>query len=240
MRFLSSLYVHTLYTTLLHAYENIGEGSTFHPILSEELIFEHLDGAVGRPRQGYGGFSTFPTFFEKVASLGHAIVQNHVFGNGNKRTAFLSMTHFMMLNGWYTYIPPEIVALMMLRTAGSKTCGESEKMTVKEISDIIGAYSHCASSVRSVFAIKKSSKVLIESELLIIDGKDVIPAPHPDEPKQNYIDRANEIISRHHSKMSAEDTELYRSTFSWPTDLEKNLTWFLHDKFKKPKKKKRK
>lgn len=61
---------------------------------------ELLDSAVHRPQQSALGKDAYETIFEKAAALFISIAQNHVFFNGNKRTAFLSLTQFLYYNGY--------------------------------------------------------------------------------------------------------------------------------------------
>jgi death-on-curing protein len=46
-----------------------------------------LDSAVQRPRGAFGGENLYPDLFAKAAALGHSLVLNHPFVDGNKRTA---------------------------------------------------------------------------------------------------------------------------------------------------------
>lgn len=66
-----------------------------------------LESAVHRPRAGFGDYEKYTTVFEKAAVLAHGISQSHVFHNGNKRTALLSMAGFLRLNGYDFRIHPE-------------------------------------------------------------------------------------------------------------------------------------
>lgn len=45
------------------------------------------------------------TIFDKAAYLFTAIIQGHLFSNGNKRLAFMVLVYFMELNG-YEYVAP--------------------------------------------------------------------------------------------------------------------------------------
>ncbi len=56
--------------------------------------------AVGRMSAGAGGTELFSTLHEKVAALLEALVQNHGFVDGNKRTALASAAAMLALNGW--------------------------------------------------------------------------------------------------------------------------------------------
>lgn len=56
--------------------------------------------AVGRMSAGAGETEVFPSLHEKVAALLQALVQNHGFIDGNKRTALASAAAMLALNGW--------------------------------------------------------------------------------------------------------------------------------------------
>lgn len=58
-----------------------------------------LESAVGRPQASFGGKDLYPTLFLKAAALVHSLLLNHVFVDGNKRTATLAMMEFLILNG---------------------------------------------------------------------------------------------------------------------------------------------
>nr|WP_240762695.1 type II toxin-antitoxin system death-on-curing family toxin [Paenibacillus thalictri] len=60
-----------------------------------------LESAVHRPQQSVFGEDAYPTLFDKAAALLESLVKNHCFHNGNKRTAYLVMKSFMILNGYH-------------------------------------------------------------------------------------------------------------------------------------------
>ncbi len=56
----------------------------------------------------------FPSLHEKVAALLQALVQNHGFVDGNKRTALASAAAMLALNGWWLdYEDDDAVAFMI-------------------------------------------------------------------------------------------------------------------------------
>jgi len=67
-----------------------------HGIRDEGL----LESAVFRPRGIVFGQEAYPDFFEKCAVLGYALIQNHPFVDGNKRTGFASMHLMLLMNGY--------------------------------------------------------------------------------------------------------------------------------------------
>jgi len=58
-----------------------------------------LESAVMRPQQTFAGKDLYPTLILKAAALVHSLLLNHVFVDGNKRTATISMVEFLVLNG---------------------------------------------------------------------------------------------------------------------------------------------
>ena len=59
-----------------------------------------LGSAVFRPHTSNGGRLKYPTVSMSCAALLHALVQDHPFFNGNKRTALVSMLAMLDINGW--------------------------------------------------------------------------------------------------------------------------------------------
>ena len=76
--------------------------------IHEEQIAEHgggegvrdaglLESALARPRNAWGYGVT--DLCALAATLGHGIARNHPFVDGNKRTAFVAVETFLILNG---------------------------------------------------------------------------------------------------------------------------------------------
>ena len=59
-----------------------------------------LESAAGRPKTSLGMIDKYPTVPMAGAALTHAIVHNHPFHNGNKRTALVSLLVFVDKNGF--------------------------------------------------------------------------------------------------------------------------------------------
>lgn len=57
-----------------------------------------LESAVMRPQQTFGGKDLYPTLEIKAAALVHSLLLNHMFVDGNKRTATISMIEFLIIN----------------------------------------------------------------------------------------------------------------------------------------------
>jgi len=59
-----------------------------------------LESAVYRPQASFGGEDLYPDLFSKAAALGHSIIKNHPFVDGNKPTGFEAMRLLLRLNGY--------------------------------------------------------------------------------------------------------------------------------------------
>ena len=59
-----------------------------------------LESALHKIVEGFGGEDSYPTLFTKTAVVGFSIAQNHVFSDGNKRTALEAMLLILELNGY--------------------------------------------------------------------------------------------------------------------------------------------
>jgi death-on-curing protein len=59
-----------------------------------------LESAVAQPEASFGGEDLYPTLAEKAAALGHALIQNHPFVDGNKRIGHGAMEVFLLLNSY--------------------------------------------------------------------------------------------------------------------------------------------
>jgi death-on-curing protein len=59
-----------------------------------------LESAVAQPEMSIGGEDLYPTIAEKAAALGHSLIQNHCFVDGNKRVGHAAMEVFLVFNGY--------------------------------------------------------------------------------------------------------------------------------------------
>ena len=59
-----------------------------------------LESAVYRPQASFGGQDLYPDLFSKAAALGHSLIRNHPFVDGNKRVGFEAMRLLLRLNGY--------------------------------------------------------------------------------------------------------------------------------------------
>lgn len=58
-----------------------------------------VESAVAQPQMAFGGVELYSDISEKAAALGYSLVRNHPFVDGNKRTGYVAMETFLVLNG---------------------------------------------------------------------------------------------------------------------------------------------
>ncbi len=72
-----------------------------------------LESTLARPQQVLH-YNPEAKLFELGASLGYGFAKNHVFNDGNKRVAFMSMFTFLGANDWRLNVPePEAVSITL-------------------------------------------------------------------------------------------------------------------------------
>lgn len=81
---------------VLYLHKRVIEVSGGSHGVRDEGLFES---AVYRPQASFGGQDLYPDVFAKAAALGHSLVKNHPFVDGNKRTGFEAMRLFLRING---------------------------------------------------------------------------------------------------------------------------------------------
>jgi len=59
-----------------------------------------LESAVAQPEASFDGEDLYPDLASKAAALGHSLIQNHPFVDGNKRVGHAAMEVFLLLNGY--------------------------------------------------------------------------------------------------------------------------------------------
>lgn len=60
---------------------------------------ELLESALEAPFQTFGGKDLYPALIQKAARLGHSLISNHPFVDGNKRIGIHTMLVFLAANG---------------------------------------------------------------------------------------------------------------------------------------------
>jgi death on curing protein len=76
-----------------------------------------LESVLALPSSGFDGYERFPTLHEKAAVYLYYIATGHCFKDGNKRTAFLAASAFIMINGYELIVDNEIVFHFMIKIA---------------------------------------------------------------------------------------------------------------------------
>ena len=86
-----------------------------------------LESALAQPQMTFGGEDLYPTLVDKAAALGYALIKNHPFLDGNKRTGHAAMEVFLVLNGYEIRAAVDEQEHVMLQVAASEI--EREEFT---------------------------------------------------------------------------------------------------------------
>jgi death-on-curing family protein len=119
-------YIHDVLVGLWMPYDEHVDPSDFKDI-------NLLESSVGRPFQTFGGEDLFPTITGKAAALFHALVCNHCFKNGNKRTAVIALDFFFMMNGRMLAMTNEEVYEIASHTAKANMEGRKPDDVVSDL-----------------------------------------------------------------------------------------------------------
>jgi death-on-curing protein len=87
-----------------------------------------LELALAQPRMTFSGEDLYPTIVDKAAALGFALIRNHPFVDGNKRTGHAAMEVFLFLNGYEIDASVDEQEQMILQLAA----GEVQRKTFTE------------------------------------------------------------------------------------------------------------
>lgn len=74
------------------------------------------ESALGRPQQTWS-YEPDADLFDLAAAYGFGIARNHPFVDGNKRTAFMTLFVFLLVNGMRLRAPQADAVVMMLGVA---------------------------------------------------------------------------------------------------------------------------
>lgn len=61
---------------------------------------ELLKSAIAQPQMTFDSQELYPTLVEKAAAIGHSLIGNHPFLDGNKRIGHATIETFLLLNGF--------------------------------------------------------------------------------------------------------------------------------------------
>lgn len=79
-----------------------------------------LESAVAQPEMTFGGDDLYPTVAEQAAALGHSLIQNHPFLDGNKRVGHAAIEVFLVLNGYEISAPVDEQEQIILTLANGR------------------------------------------------------------------------------------------------------------------------
>jgi death-on-curing protein len=80
-----------------------------------------LESALAQPRMTFGAAELYPSIVDKAAALGHSLIQNHPFLDGNKRTGHAVMEVFLFLNGFEIRSSVDEQETIILKVASGET-----------------------------------------------------------------------------------------------------------------------
>jgi death-on-curing protein len=93
-----------------------------------------LDSAVHRAQQSVFGEDANPSLFDKASALLESLVKNHCFHNGNKRTAYLVVKTFLLLNGFQLRMEQQYAVEFIVNIAKGTHSLEAIASILKEYS----------------------------------------------------------------------------------------------------------
>ncbi|PJF43911.1 MAG: type II toxin-antitoxin system death-on-curing family toxin [Phototrophicales bacterium] len=102
------------YFTALDLYQIAQEALGKEPNVRDPLL---LKSAAARPWLQAFGEEAYPTMLEKAAALMHSLAAHHLFFDGNKRTATLATTRFLLANGFQPKWDDETIYDFVLEVA---------------------------------------------------------------------------------------------------------------------------
>ena len=86
-----------------------------------------IQSAIARPQSSFGGEDLYSDTFQKAAVLFHSLIFNHGFIDGNKRTAMVSASRFLSINGYELDVNQKEFFSFPLKVV-------KEKLSIEEIS----------------------------------------------------------------------------------------------------------
>lgn len=86
-----------------------------------------LESALAQPQMTFDSADLYPTLADKAAALGYALIKNHPFLDGNKRTGHAAMEVFLVLNGYEIRASVDEQERVILQVAASEI--EREEFT---------------------------------------------------------------------------------------------------------------
>ncbi len=111
----------------------------FHENTSSGKIDRNkIQSIVSKPERKIAGQEVYPTIYEKAACLLEAFCREHVFADGNKRTAVLAMFTFLTINNHNIVLPFSTVKYTVKIAEELKQNPEDIEALIKNIGKWIG------------------------------------------------------------------------------------------------------
>lgn len=104
-----------------------------HSCMNMHLLYS----AAESPYQEFDGQELYPTFEQKAAYLFIHIATGHLFSNGNKRTASLSLNAFAMLNGYFLALSNDEIRKLAISVASYRENGKSFEEIKNEVTQAL-------------------------------------------------------------------------------------------------------
>lgn len=107
-----------------------------------------LASAAISPYGGGFGIEYYPTLESKAAYIFFHIATSHIFQNGNKRTAVLTLDQFLAANSVYLMVSNSTMEKLAEETASYNQRGESKDQTLQHLTETIAKESVPYSNIR--------------------------------------------------------------------------------------------
>lgn len=98
----------------------------YHQVMAQSggaeglLHLPALESALAQPQMTFDSEELYPTLVDKAAALGYALIKNHPFLDGNKRTGHAAMEIFLVLNGYEIRATVDEQEYIILQVAASE------------------------------------------------------------------------------------------------------------------------
>lgn len=87
--------------------------------VTDESVIENIDYLLTIPFDSFGGHELYSTLAEKATALFCFTIKDHLFANGNKRTALILTTLFLSVNNHWLDLSTDEIYELALRVAKS-------------------------------------------------------------------------------------------------------------------------
>lgn len=94
--------------------------------------YRSLESSIAQPEMSFDGKDLYPSLAEKAAALGHSLIQNHPFVDGNKRIGHAAMEVFLILNGYEINASTDEQEQLILSVASGNIAREELAVWVKQ------------------------------------------------------------------------------------------------------------